>query len=153
MIHRFVLDYCQKLNELGIENEILEHPASKQTAEVAGFLKLEFSECVPTLVMKGDGNFLAVVIRGDCRIDFKKIKIALKLRDLRFATPEEFTGYTGLTVGAARVYIPNTQTLIDRRVLEKEYLTGGSGRFDCSIKYKTSDIVKIPESMVVDVTQ
>lgn len=148
-----VEEYSKELTELGIENSIVEHPSTRQIGEVLEYLHLEFSDCVPTLIMKGDGRTLAIVIRGDCKADFKKIKQALGISDLRFATPEEFTNFTDLPVGAARVYTPNAETLIDPKVLEKEYLMGGSGRFDCSIKYKTVDLTKIPGSKVIDVTK
>ncbi len=153
MIGKTVLDYCKVLTDLGIENEIAEHPETKQISEVLNYLHLKFSDCVPTLIMKGDGCYHAIIIRGDCKIDFKKIKKALDINDLRFATPEEFTEFTGLPLGAARVYTPNAETLIDPKVLEKEYLFGGSGRFNCSIKYKTADLAKIAKSKIVDVTK
>lgn len=146
-------NYCKELANLGIEHSVSNHPATKQISEVLAYLHLDFSDCVPTLIMKGDGRYVAVVIRGDCKADFKKIKKAMQVSDLRFATPEEFTEFTGLPVGAARVYTPGAEILIDPKVLEKEYLMGGSGAFNCSMKYKTADLVKIPKSQVIDVTK
>lgn len=125
MVDQIVLDYSQQLKDLGIENEVVEHIETRKISEVLDNLKLEFSDCVPTLIMKGDGKYLAIVIRGDTKADFKKIKQVLNVSDLRFATPEEFTEFTGLPVGAARVYTPNAETLIDQKVLEKEHLMGG----------------------------
>ncbi len=152
MLDRTVLDYCQELSGLGIGNEAYEHPELNKSLEVLNYFQKGISDSMPTLIMKGDGRFLAVVIRGDCKIDFKKVKKALRINDLRFASPEEFIQFTGLPVGAARVYTPGAETLIDLKVLDQEYLMGGSGRFDCTIKYKTSDLTKIPGSRVIDVT-
>ena len=148
-----VLEYLEVLKGIGIDAVVCEHPETKQIAEVLSYLNLDFADCVPTLILKGDGKYLAIVIRGDTKADFKKIKSALSVTDLRFATPQEFEEFTRLPIGAACVYTPGAITLIDPKVFEKEYLMGGSGRFNCSIKYKTADLTKIPDSQVVDITK
>lgn len=153
MVEQNVRDYCDSLTALEIENTIVEHPVSKEIAGVLSALNLSFSDCIPTLIMKADNRFIAVVIRGDTRADFKKIKKAFSIKDLRMATPEEFTDLTGLPLGTARVYTPGIQTIIDTKVFEKEYLTGGSGQFDCSIRVKTSDLIKVPYSTVADINK
>lgn len=153
MVTDDVRDYCASLSELGVENAPLTHPESREIRGVLDALGLTFSDCVPSLIMKADGNPVVVVIRGDTRADFKKIKKALGVGDLRMATPSEFGEITGVPVGAARVYNPGLRTLIDKKVFEKEYLTGGSGHFDCSIRVKTADLAKLPRSEVLDVSK
>jgi len=148
-----VLDYVKQLTELNIYCEIVDHPANRAILDVVESLRLTVADSLPTLIMKADGQDLAVVLRGDFRADFKKIKKEFKFKDLRMATPEEFTSLTGLLVGAARVYTPNVRSIIDKRVFETEYLIGGSGSFSCSIKYKTADLVNIPNHVVADVVR
>lgn len=153
MITDDVREYCASLSELGVENTPLDHPESKEIKGVLDALGITFSDCVPSLIMKADGSPVVIVIRGDTRADFKKIKKALAAGDLRMASPDEFGEITGVPVGAARVYNPGVRTLIDKKVFEKEYLTGGSGRFDCSIRVKTADLGKLPDSEVLDVSK
>ncbi len=145
--------YCDSLTELGIENAAVEHPTSREISGVLAALGLSFADCVPTLIMRADDDFIAVVIRGDTRADFKKIKKTFGIKNLRMATPDEFTERTGLPVGTARVYNPGIRTIVDDLVFEKEYLTGGSGRFDCSIRVRTSDLRGIPDCTVADIRQ
>lgn len=154
MIDSTVTTYVNTLTEIGIENEVVEHPSLKAIKDVLDYLGLTFSDCLPTLIMRTDGEFIAVVFKGDNKVDFKKVKRDFGIKDLRMATPEEFKQLTGLPIGAARVYEPRVnKTIIDKKVFEKEYLTGGSGSFSCSIKYKTSDLEKIPNSTTADITQ
>ena len=153
MPDELVSDYIKALSELGIRAEIVEHPANRAIVDVQNYLHLTVADALPTLIMKADGQDLAIVIRGDFRADFKKIKKDNRIKDLRLATPDEFTALTGLPVGAARVYTPTVRTIIDNKVFEKEYLIGGSGRFDCSIKYTTADLLKIPGSVAADVVR
>jgi len=141
------------LSELGIENSVLEHPVARNISDVLSSLKLSFSDCSPTLIMKADGNFLAVIIRGDTKADFKKIKKLLSIKDLRMANPDEVTSLTKLALGTARVYNPGVKTIIDRKIFEKDFLAGGSGAFDCSIRIRTVDLNKLPNSETVDISK
>jgi len=153
MVDQDVLDYCRRLSALGIENTIVVHSSSREIVEVLHSLGLSFADCMPTLIMQADNNFIVVLIRGDTRASFKKIKKVCRVKNLRMAIPDEFTNLTALPLGAARIYNPEIRTIIDTKVFDKEYLTGGSGRFDCSIRVKTSDLIKIPDSIVADIHQ
>lgn len=153
MANQNVLLYCRKLTELGITNEKLEHPELKGKIDVLEYLNLTFSDCIPTLIMKADDKFIAIVLRGDCKVNFKRVKKEFNIKNLRMATSEEFTKLTHLPVGAARVYVPEANmTIMDNKVFEKEYLAGGSGSFDCSINYKTSGLRKLPNSITADIS-
>jgi prolyl-tRNA editing enzyme YbaK/EbsC (Cys-tRNA(Pro) deacylase) len=145
--------YCEALRSFGIDCEALEHPYSVEIAGVLKALDMDFADCSPALVMRGDGEFLVVVIRGDTRADFKKIKRGLGLHDLRMASKDEVEELTSLPVGAARVYLPDVRTYVDEKVFEREYLTGGSGRFDCSIRVRTSDLTKLPDVVIMDLSK
>lgn len=144
--------YSNTLTDLGIEHKIIAHPELKTPPEVCAFLGLTLAEGLSTMIMKTGGGYIALIRRDDCRIDFKKLKQLIG-KDIRMATPDEFTTLIGLPLGAARVYNPNLATYLDQRIFEKEYLVGGSGSFTCSIRYKTGDLPKIPGSQIIAATQ
>jgi tryptophanyl-tRNA synthetase len=148
-----VQKYSQELTKLGIEHQILEHPSLVEAEEVQAYLGDDLSGSVPTLIMKAGEEFVAVVKRGNMKLDSNKLKKVLGVSSLRMANKEEFEKATGVPVGAARVYTPGMRTLIDKSVFTKEYLNGGSGTFTETIKYKTEDLKKIPNSIVVEVTE
>ncbi len=153
-IEQNVQKYSEQLKNLGIENTILEHPASKNIDEVVNSLGITRSDSAATLVMQADGQFISVIRRDDTRLDLKKIKKLLNVEDLRIATHQEFSNLTGLQPGAATYCHPNVKkTLIDKKVLEKEYIVGGSGSFSSSIRHKTQDLTKIPGSKIVDISE
>ena len=122
MTDNVVIEYCKQLRQTGIGNEVVEHPETSQIAEVLNYLHFEFSDCVPTLIMKSDGRYLTVVRRGDTKADSKKIKHVLHINDVRFATPNEFIEHTAFPLGAACIYTPDTESLIDKKMLEKDHL-------------------------------
>lgn len=152
MIEKTALDYSEALKSLDIEHKILEHPHLVNPEEVQGYLGEAVADCVASLVMKADDRFVVILKKGDDRLNFKKIKKALRVGNLRFATKEEFEEITKLPFGAARIYIPGLETYIDKRVFDKEYLNGGTGSFTCTFKYKTEDVKKIPGSIVLEVS-
>lgn len=152
MITSEVKKYSEQLTGLGIEHTILEHPESKDIDEVIGSLGLTRSDSAATLVMKADNEFVSIIRRDDCKLDLQKIKKLLAVENLRIATDEEFTAVTGLAPGAATYYNKNISlVLIDDKVLEKEFIVGGSGNFECSISHKTKDLTKIPQSRIIDI--
>jgi len=154
MVDKKVLEYSESLKKLGIENEILEHPSSKNIDEVVTSLGLTRSNSAATLIMKTDSEFVAIIRRDDCKLDNKKVKKILGIENLRIATAEEFTKLTGLQPGAATYYSPSIKkTLIDKKVLEKEYIVGGSGSFSYSIKHRTKDLIKIPGNVIVEIAE
>lgn len=154
MVDKKVLDYSKELVKIGIENSILEHSSSKSIDEVVHSLGLTRSDSAATLVMKAGNMYISVIRRDDCKLDLKKIKKILSVDNLRIAIDEEFTKITGLIPGAATYYSPNIKiTLIDKKVLEKEYIVGGSGSFSCSIRHKTGNLKNIPGSKIVDISE
>src|SRR3989344_6386392 len=149
MIDNQINKYSDGLKNLGIDHKMLEHPELKEAVGVQAYLGDTLAGSAQTLIMKAGGQFVAIIKRGDIRLDSKKIKKELGVSSLRMATDAEFGELTGLPVGAARVYNPGVPTLLDKSLFEKEYLNGGSGSFTVTIKYKTEDLKKITNSKVV----
>jgi len=152
MIGQKVLEYSEALKKLGIENKILEHPASKNIDEVITSLGKTRSDSAATLVMKAGDEFVSILRRDDCKLNTKRVKKLLGVGSLRIATDEEFTQITDLQPGAATYYNKNiSRVFIDKKILEKDYIVGGSGSFSYSISHRTKDLTKIPGSQIVDV--
>jgi len=150
MNNQTVLNYSQKLKDLKIEHSLIEHPVLTEVADVMNFIGKPISESSATLVMKADNNYFAIIRRGDTELNVEKTKQLLGVNSLQIASPSEFTQITGLQPGEAH-YLVGLKTFIDQKVLEKEFIYGGSGSNEVTIKYKTSDLRKIPNSQVVDI--
>src|SRR3990167_4914591 len=136
-------DYENKLKELGISYVKAEHPDLRTPAEVQNYLGLTLADGLSTMIMKADDDFVAIIRRDDYRLNFGKLRKAFKSKNVRMANNEEFVEVTGMPIGAARVYNPNIKTYLDSKLFEKELLTGGTGIFTCSFRYKSEDLKKI----------
>lgn len=148
-----VAHYSLLLKKLGIEHNALPHPELRSIADVQNYLGFGLDESLATLIMKTEKGYVAVIRRGDCKLDSKKVKHELGVESLRMATDEEFRSLTGVVPGAAHILHPVSQALIDKRAFEKEYINGGSGSLTVTMRYKTSDLNKIPNSRVADITE
>lgn len=152
MIDQLVKNYIEELNKLGIEHKVLEHPQLISVEAVQKYLGYGMEDSAATLVMKADDKFVAIIRRGDTKLDSEKVKKILGVSTYRMATEEEFTQLTGVPSGAASVYIKNLPTYIDNKVFEKEYINAGSGSLLVTVRYRTGDLKKIPGIRAVDFT-
>jgi tryptophanyl-tRNA synthetase len=144
--------YSNQLTKLGIEHKLFEHPQLISVDAVQKYLGYGMEDSAATLLMKADSHFIAIIRRGDTKLDSEKVKKLLGIKTLRKATDEEFTKVTGVPSGAASVYIPNVPTYIDKKIFEKEYINAGSGSLLVTIRYKSEDLKKIPGIVVADIT-
>ncbi len=152
MKDRIVQKYSEELTKLGIHHEVFEHPQLISVEKVQKYLGYGMDDSAATLVMKAGDRFVAIIRRGDTKLDSEKVKKLLNVTTLRMATEEEFSDVTGVPSGAASVYIPNIPTFIDKRIFEKQYINAGSGSLLYTIRYKAEDLKKIPGITVVNVT-
>ena len=151
MIDKQVQLYSDQLTKLGITHEILKHPQLITVFEVQKYLGYGMEDSAATLVMKTDDSFIAIIRRGDTKLDNEKVKKLLGIKTIRMATEEEFEKLTGVPSGAASVYLPNIPTYIDTKIFEKEYINAGSGSLLYTFRYKTQDLKKIPQIQIVDI--
>jgi tryptophanyl-tRNA synthetase len=151
MKNKQVTNYSETLTKLGIKYSILEHPQLISVEAVQKFLGYGMDDSAATLVMKADEKFVAIIRRGDTKLDSEKVKKYLHIKSLRMATEEEFTKVTGVPSGAASVLIPNVPTYIDKKIFNKEYINAGSGSLLVTIRYKSEDLKKIPGVKLVDI--
>lgn len=145
-------EYSEELKKLGIEHSFVEHPPMKEVSDIYNFLHLGSDSGLSTLIMKTDSGFVAICRRDDTKLDSNKARKILKTNSLRMADEKEFEEITHLPSGTAHVLNP-LKTFFDKRIFEKEYLLGGCGVFNYSCKYKTADLMKIPNCEVADLTQ
>lgn len=150
MTDQKVLAYSKQLKKLGIEHTILEHPQLISVEAVQKYLGFGMDDAGATLIMKADDQFVAIIRRGDTKLDNERVKQYLGVKTLRMVNDEEFEAITGVPSGAATVYNPNVKTYIDKKIFEKEYINAGSGSLLFTIRYKSEDLKKIPGIEVVD---
>src|SRR5579872_5814389 len=96
----------EKLNNLknilrNTDHEIFQDEILMKDAKTgAGHYQIDISHCTPTFIFKVNQIYLAVIIQGSKKLDFKKLKKYLGTNKIRMATPEEIIEITGASVGS-----------------------------------------------------
>lgn len=85
----------------GIDGRIRTFDESTHNAALAaGELGVELGQIANTILLLVDGAPVVVVISGDRRIDFKKVKTLRGGKKVRMAGPDDVVAHTGFAVGA-----------------------------------------------------
>ena len=85
----------------GVDGEIRTFEESTHNAELAAReLGVELGQIANTILLLVDGAPVVVVMSGDRRIDFKKVKALRGGKKVRLAGPDDLVAHTGFAVGA-----------------------------------------------------
>lgn len=144
----------KSLDGAGVEYEKLEHEpvyTSEQAAVVRG---LSLAQGAKSLLFKTKVGFVLVVVPGDRRVDSKKLKQALGVKDVRFAAANEVRELMGCEIGACYPFgnIAGLRTLVDRALSRNDIIACNPGRHDISIKMRYADYKTLTDPEVVGVT-
>jgi len=142
----------KKLKEKGISFEIIENPPIKTVEDGVKFLRIEAGDIVPTLILKADGKLLAVLKRGDQSLDLEIIKRYLKVKNLTMADEKEIFEKLGAVKGVIPM-VTELPTLMDETILEREYIYGGIGDLNQTLKIRPLDLKNITKAEVINITK
>jgi prolyl-tRNA editing enzyme YbaK/EbsC (Cys-tRNA(Pro) deacylase) len=110
----------------------------------------ELANMAPTFILRSETGYLAAIIRGDTRLSYKKIRRALKLKDICLATPEQVRQVTGSEVGYVSLLNVGMATIIDSRLAELDTIYGGCGVPCCTLKIAPQDLIALAQAHVFD---
>ncbi|HUD08246.1 MAG TPA: YbaK/EbsC family protein [Candidatus Saccharimonadales bacterium] len=138
-----------------INFEVLEHEpvfTSEQAAKVRG---LSLDSGAKSLLLKADKNFILVVLPGSRKIDSKKLKTKLGVKNLHFASPEDVELFMHCKIGACYPFgsVTKLDTYIDESLLDQASISFNPGVHTKSIKMDLADYLKIENPKRIDATQ
>jgi len=120
----------------------------KQASSVSGVSE---SDIVKTVVVRGARGDYAVVVLGSCRVSLEKLGLALKDESLRLARAREVLEVTGYESGGVPPVCldERVRTVIDKRVLERDYVVGGGGSTHALLKLPVSLLLQFNSNPIV----
>jgi Cys-tRNA(Pro)/Cys-tRNA(Cys) deacylase len=132
----------QFLLDQNADFEILTHDKpihSKQDA--LGYFKLE--ETAPTLILKTENGYLALIISGEReKIDFKQLKKLTNCRKLQLAKSDEIQEVLDMQAGQIPLVGHRLPCLFDKKLFNYPFVYGGTGDLFHTLKIKPEDLVK-----------
>ncbi len=131
-----------KFLKQGIDFEFIHHDMKiKSKQDAIGIFNIEKS--APTLILKTDLGFYALIISGEReRIDFKSIKTLLKCKKVEMAKKDIILKEFGLEAGNIPLTGHNLPCIFDKKIMQHEYIFGGTGNWNYTLKIKPVDLIK-----------
>jgi prolyl-tRNA editing enzyme YbaK/EbsC (Cys-tRNA(Pro) deacylase) len=128
-------------------------PTSEIAAEVFG---MDISDVAKTLIIKtGNAEVVALVLRGNDRIDQAAVKAVTKCKKFRFCTAEETLAFTSYPAGGIPPIglgplVP--RVVVDSKVMRKEWVIGGGGARPKLIKLTPALLVQLSFALIADIS-
>ena len=138
------------LNSKGIWHRFIEYDDTVRTVEQAG-KQVPIEKIVKSIVLVGsDQKPILAILPARNRVNYRKIKKILAVRDVRLADPDEVMKYSGYPIGAVPPFNKITRILLDPTVLENRRCMAGGGDTNKLVELETRDIVEFLKPLVVD---
>jgi len=143
------------LERHGLKWRLIRAATSTRTVrDAAGFLGVDVSSIVKTLIIYANNAYYAVILPGNRRLDFEKLNGIIG-GNPRLAKPSEVLSATGFPAGGVPpVALPeNIRIIVDQEVLEKEVVYGGGGGENYLLEFKPREYVELLHPVVADVSK
>lgn len=141
----------QKLKNLGVEYQTLKHESVITSAEAASARGSQEGQGAKALVMKADDHMIMVVVPGDKKADTKKLKAALKVKDLEMADKTEVETITKCQIGGVPPLgsLFGLPTYIDDSFDRFKVVYFNAGVRDASIELKLEDLIRVEQPEII----
>lgn len=151
------MDTFQKIIQLLTDNHIVytltEHEPVKTSEEAARVRGVALKTGTKAMIVKAGESYILIVLPGDQKIDWKKVKKELHTSNVRLATREEAEKLTGLAMGSVPPFgnILDLPTYFDVHILENEMINFNAGSLRHSIMMHCSDLVQLVQPKLVSI--
>lgn len=140
------------LRENKVVYELTEHEPVYTSAAAAAVRGFELKSGAKALLLKGGGSFVLIILPGSDKLDSRKVKNYLGVKDLRFATPEEVEKVMGCQIGACYPFgnLIDTRMIVDFKLAQNEKISFNPGVHNKSITMKYDDFARVSHAVLGD---
>jgi Cys-tRNA(Pro) deacylase len=145
-------DLEKYLKENNITYEIQIHEETYSAAKASEILKVEIDKIIKSLIFINEKDEpILVIIPGNKKVNQTKLAKMLGFKKLRLAKPEEVIEHTGYEAGGVPPvgHKKQLQCYIDEEIIGKEFVYGGGGAVNATLKIKPKDIIKLTQGKVI----
>jgi len=138
----------------GLRARVLAMPENTHTAEdAARALGTDLKHIAKSLLAHlSDGRFVLCILRGDQRLDRKKLCRAVDAKHMSLAKADDVLRVTGYPVGAVPPFPLKSEVpaYIDPGVLEMDVVYCGGGDVDALVEVPTEELARVTRAEPVD---
>ena len=134
---------------------IILNSSARTASEAAASLGCEIGAIVKSLLFKTEKNFILCLISGDKKASLNKIKKLLNLKDVAMATADDVKNTTGFTIGGVSPigHLNNIDIFIDNSLERFSFLYAAAGHPNCVFKINFTDLQKITDGSIKEITE
>ena len=144
------------LQENKVWHKFIDKPETIHTADAAQKAGIDLHKVTKSLViLDQDKNPILAIIPGNCKLSFEKLKNTLNLKKVRLVPFEEAENYSGYLPGATPMvhHKVKMRVILDVKLKKFESIYGGGGTRTRLLEMKVSDIIRLNEADVADITE
>jgi Cys-tRNA(Pro) deacylase len=138
----------------GLQARVLAMPENTHTAEdAARALRTDLAHIAKSLLAHlSDGRFVLCILRGDQRLDRKKLCRAAGAKHMSLAKADDVLRVTGYPVGAVPPFPLKSEVpaYMDPQVLEVDMVYCGGGDVDALLEVPTEELARVTGAEAVD---
>lgn len=140
----------QKLSNLGVKFQVLEHEPIITSQEAAKARKSSEAQGAKSLIMKADDQLIMVVVPGDKKADTKAIKKKLNFKSVEMASKDVVEDVTKVEIGGVPPMgsLFDIPTYVDKSLAENQEIYMNAGSKSLSIKLSYEDYLRLEQPQV-----
>ncbi|WP_270584049.1 aminoacyl-tRNA deacylase [Bacillus smithii] len=130
-------------NEVQFEIMYRENPI-RTAQEGAAYFGIEIGQTAPTLILKSEKGYFAMIISGGRRrVNLEEVSEILGCNQLKLAKPNEIKQITGYTVGSVPLVGLSMPCILDRNIFRYPFIYGGTGEPTSTLKITPNALEKL----------
>lgn len=135
-----------------IEFKLSKHAPVKTSEEAAAIRGVELRTGAKAMIVKTKQENFLFVLPADKKIDWRKVKDILGVKDASLMPGDEAEELTGLKMGSVPPFgnILGLKTFLDKGVLENELINFNPGSLTHSIQMKPQNLVKVVNPEILE---
>lgn len=149
------------LNKNNVEYKLTEHDVVKTSEEAAAIRGVELKTGAKAMLVKYTlpSSSLPLhalfVLPAHKKVDWRKVKNILEVKDASLTPREEAEEVTGLTMGCVPPFgsLMGFKTYLDKELLENEKINFSAAKLTHSLQIKPEDLVTIEKPEVCEFTK
>jgi len=145
------------IEENNVKAEILTFTSTvesvKSAAMASGF---EEKNIIKTLLLKCDDEIFAVMLPGDKKLDYKKIKKYIGCRKIRLLYPHEVKEVCGMNIGEVSPLthtIAKLKLIADQSIVDRDIVLVGGGSLKNLVKINVKELIRVLNPELTDISK
>lgn len=134
--------------------EALPHRTVFTAYDLAQTLKVPLEKIAKVLLVRADKDFALIVVAAKRRLDFAKIKKALKVKSVKIASEKDMVKHFKVKAGAMTAFgkLHGAMIAFDRSLAKEAQALFPSGDFQLALRMSPKQVVKNEEAVLADLS-